>query len=103
MLPRLSCDIIDWTIWPRAWLLRLRVEKVVALLARGGHSVAEIAHSTGFSSHAYFCQVIRKYTGRAPVNIEDIETCRADICMTGSMERGSGLLKTFFSYCKLHD
>ena len=51
---------------PNDWLLRLRVEKAVALLAEGAHSIAETAHATGFTSHAYFCQVIRKYTGRSP-------------------------------------
>lgn len=52
---------------PNDWLLRLRVEKAVRLLSRAGSpGVAEIAHATGFSSHAYFCQVIRKYTGRSP-------------------------------------
>jgi len=44
-----------------------RVDKALELLAgAGGLSVAEIANATGFSSHAYFCQVIRKYTGRSP-------------------------------------
>lgn len=52
---------------PNDWLLRLRVDKALALLAGdAAPSVAEIAHATGFSSHAYFCQVIRKYTGRSP-------------------------------------
>ncbi|WP_395738010.1 helix-turn-helix domain-containing protein [Prosthecobacter sp.] len=52
---------------PNDWLLRLRVDKALALLAGDATpSVREIAHATGFSSHAYFCQVIRKYTGRSP-------------------------------------
>lgn len=51
---------------PNDWLLRRRVEKAGVLLAATPLAVKEIAAAVGFSSHAYFCQVFRKYTGRTP-------------------------------------
>lgn len=51
---------------PNDWLVRLRVEKATALLEGTNRAVVEIAEATGFSSHAYFCQVFRRYTGRTP-------------------------------------
>jgi transcriptional regulator GlxA family with amidase domain len=54
---------------PNDWLLRLRVKNAEELLVGSRRAVKDIALSVGFSSHAYFCQVFRKYTGRAPAKV----------------------------------
>lgn len=54
---------------PNDWLLRLRVRNAEELLVGSRRAVKDIALAVGFSSHAYFCQVFRKYTGRAPANV----------------------------------
>lgn len=56
---------------PNDWLLRLRVKKAEVLLATTRRTIKEIALAVGFSSHAYFCQVFRKYTGRSPGELRE--------------------------------
>ena len=51
---------------PHAWLLRLRLEHACALLARGTHTIAEIAHSVGFYDQSHFNRAFRQAFGVAP-------------------------------------
>lgn len=51
---------------PHAWLLRLRLEHACALLARGSHTIADIAHSVGFYDQSHFNRAFRQAFGVAP-------------------------------------
>ena len=49
------------------YVLRLRVDQSMRLLASTNQSVTEIAYESGFSSHSYFDRVFRRLTGQAPL------------------------------------
>lgn len=51
---------------PSDFLLRLRIDRAVALLTFGEHSVKEVCFACGFSSPQYFTRVFRKATGSGP-------------------------------------
>jgi AraC-like DNA-binding protein len=49
------------------YVLRLRIDQAMRLLATTDQSVTEIAYESGFSSHSYFDRVFRRLAGQAPL------------------------------------
>lgn len=53
---------------PINYLIKKRIEEAKNLLSATDYSVAQIALSVGFSSHAYFAQVFKKEVGMSPIS-----------------------------------
>lgn len=53
---------------PINYLIKKRIEEAKNLLSATDYSVAQIALSVGFSSHAYFAQVFKKEVGISPIS-----------------------------------
>ncbi len=51
---------------PVEYINRVRIERAVALLNRGGCNVTEAAMSVGFDDVSYFSRVFKRYMGRSP-------------------------------------
>ncbi len=51
---------------PKQYILMLRVQKALKLLASGEFSVKEIAYACGFRDEKYFSRVIKERYGRSP-------------------------------------
>jgi AraC family transcriptional regulator len=51
---------------PMEFLMRLRVERSTALLARGEASICEIAATLGFCDQSHFTRTFRRMTGMSP-------------------------------------
>lgn len=47
-------------------LNKIRIQKALELIRSGGYKVYEVAETVGFSNYAYFYQIFKKITGRAP-------------------------------------
>ncbi len=47
-------------------LNKIRIQKALELIQSGGYKVYEVAETVGFSNYAYFYQIFKKITGRAP-------------------------------------
>lgn len=47
-------------------LNKIRIQKALALIQSGNYKVYEVAEAVGFSNYAYFYQIFKKITGRAP-------------------------------------
>jgi len=56
---------------PHAFVSQQRLARAKRLLAGAGHSIAEIAYASGFSSQSNFARAFRKVTGLAPRNFRD--------------------------------
>jgi len=51
---------------PATYLRRQRIERAKSLLLQGGHSIAQIAQETGFSSSQHFATVFKQIEGLTP-------------------------------------
>ncbi len=49
-------------------LNKIRIQKALELIRSGGYKVYEVAETVGFSNYAYFYQIFKKITGRAPTD-----------------------------------
>lgn len=49
-------------------LNKIRIRKALELIQGGGYKVYEVAETVGFSNYAYFYQIFKKITGRAPTD-----------------------------------
>jgi len=47
-------------------LNKIRIQKALELIQSGNYKVYEVAEAVGFSNYAYFYQIFKKITGRAP-------------------------------------
>lgn len=47
-------------------LNKIRIQKALELIQSGSYKVYEVAEAVGFSNYAYFYQIFKKITGRAP-------------------------------------
>lgn len=47
-------------------LNKVRIQKALELIRSGNYKVYEVAEAVGFSNYAYFYQIFKKITGRAP-------------------------------------
>lgn len=47
-------------------LNKIRIQRALALIQSGNYKVYEVAEAVGFSNYAYFYQIFKKITGRAP-------------------------------------
>ena len=45
---------------------KLRVRSACARISRGGESLAQVAHASGFADHAHFCRVFKSTVGCTP-------------------------------------
>lgn len=69
-----QCDVRSFTRWfraelgvsPHRYVTQARVERAMALLAKTGRPVSEIAFACGFSSQSHLTTVFRRVTGRTP-------------------------------------
>jgi AraC-like DNA-binding protein len=48
------------------YIRKLRIEKAMELLNKGGHTLTEIAYLTGFSDQSHFTRTFKKFTGQNP-------------------------------------
>ncbi len=53
-------------ITPSRWLLSLRLDKAIELLAQGTSSIAQVAADCGFADHSAFTRAFRRHVGVAP-------------------------------------
>jgi AraC-like DNA-binding protein len=51
---------------PNRYLILTRLSAAKTMLLAGNQSVAHVAERCGFSSQAYFCQCLKKFTGMSP-------------------------------------
>jgi len=51
---------------PYHYQLRIRIERAVEMLENRSVTVAECAQIVGFSDHAYFSRIFKKFTGKPP-------------------------------------
>ena len=51
---------------PNRYLVLTRLSAAKTMLRDSSHSVAQVAESCGFTSQAYFCECMKKYTGLSP-------------------------------------
>lgn len=50
------------------YIRKLRIEKGIQLLQDPRHSLADIAHLTGFSDQSHFARIFKKTTGKSPLS-----------------------------------
>ena len=51
---------------PMDYLIRMRIDKAVHLLRRGGMRVTEVSEAVGFNDSNYFARQFRQVTGQSP-------------------------------------
>ena len=56
-------------ISPKQYLMKLRLDNAIDLLAEGNHSIRTISHMCGFADEKYFSRIFREKYGRAPSEI----------------------------------
>jgi len=57
-------DLLDQST--NKFIQSCRLQKAVELLKVSGHNISDIAHSTGFSSDAYFVKCFKDHFGTSP-------------------------------------
>ena len=48
------------------YLNKVRIRSACARISRGGESLAQVAHASGFADHAHFCRVFKSAVGCTP-------------------------------------
>lgn len=61
--------VANFGMSPKKYILKLRCERAISLLARGEHSVKEVAALCGFSDEKYFSRVIKQRYSLPPSEI----------------------------------
>ena len=56
-------------ISPKQYLMKLRLDNAIDLLAEGNYSIRTISHMCGFADEKYFSRIFREKYGRAPSEI----------------------------------
>lgn len=51
---------------PYRYQLRIRIERAAEMLENTGLNVSEVAEVVGFSDHAYFSRIFKRFTGQSP-------------------------------------
>ena len=54
---------------PKQYLMKIRLDAAIDLLAEGNHSVKTVALMCGFADEKYFSRIFREKYGRAPSEI----------------------------------